>query len=53
MDERVADLRMQRSRPPMAKIQPAGTSERRSRPRPIIRYNPFTCSEVLNTDAKL
>ena len=43
VDERVADFKMQRSRPPIASTQPAGTSESRSRPRPIMRYKPFTC----------
>ena len=51
--ERVADLRMARSRPPSAHMQPAGTVLRRSSPWPIIRYSPSTCQACnLNVQSK-
>ena len=40
----VADLSMAVPRPPMAITLPAGTWCNLSRPRPIIRYNPSTCT---------
>ncbi len=40
----VADLSIAVPRPPMAITLPAGTWCNLSSPRPIIRYNPSTCS---------
>ena len=40
----VADLRIAVPRPPMAMTLPAGTWCNLSSPRPIIRYNPSTCT---------